>query len=129
MCKSFHKVKLVLVNIRFRLDISMPVIVTNPGIGFGAWQRGAARAKLFYQTSLKLRLKFDLFINKQIWPIINPSLSYLWTAWFTYIHNFKHIYMNGMLGFGPKKVGNIMGILRNLENKLGQSVCFSFFFM
>ena len=31
------KVKLVLVNIRFRLDISMPVMVTNPGIGFGAW--------------------------------------------------------------------------------------------
>ena len=37
MCKSFHKVKLVLVNIRFRLDISMPVMVTNPGIRFGAW--------------------------------------------------------------------------------------------
>ena len=34
--KSFLKVKLVLVNIRFRLDISMPVMVTNPGIGFGA---------------------------------------------------------------------------------------------
>ena len=34
--KSFVKVKLVLVNIRFRLDISMPVMVTNPGIGFGA---------------------------------------------------------------------------------------------
>ena len=34
--------------------------------------------------------------------------------------------MNGMLEFGPKKVGNIMGILRNLETKLGQSVCFSF---
>ena len=32
------KVKLVLVNIRFRLDISMPVMVINPGIGFGAWQ-------------------------------------------------------------------------------------------
>ena len=30
------KVKLVLVNIRFKLDISMPVMVTNPGIGFGA---------------------------------------------------------------------------------------------
>ena len=35
-CKSFVKVKLVLVNIRFKLDISMPVMVTNPGIGFGA---------------------------------------------------------------------------------------------
>ena len=35
-CKSFVKVKLVLVNIRFRLDISMPVMVTNPGTGFGA---------------------------------------------------------------------------------------------
>ena len=34
-CKSFQKVKLVLVNIRFRLDISMLVMVTNPGIGFG----------------------------------------------------------------------------------------------
>ena len=34
--KSFVKVKLVLVNIRFRLDISMPVMVTNPGKGFGA---------------------------------------------------------------------------------------------
>ena len=34
--------------------------------------------------------------------------------------------MDGMLGFGPKKVGNIMGISRNLENKLGQSVSFSF---
>ena len=34
--KSFVKVKLVLVNIRFRLDISIPVIVTNPGTGFGA---------------------------------------------------------------------------------------------
>ena len=35
-CKSFFEVKLVFVNIRFRLDISMPVMVTNPGIGFGA---------------------------------------------------------------------------------------------
>ena len=34
--KLLLKVKLVLVNIRFRLDISMPVIFTNPGIGFGA---------------------------------------------------------------------------------------------
>ena len=34
--KCFVKVKLVLINIRFRLDISMPVMVTNPGIGFGA---------------------------------------------------------------------------------------------
>ena len=37
--KSFQKVKLVLVNIRFRLDISMPIMVTNPGFGFGAWHR------------------------------------------------------------------------------------------
>ena len=36
--KVLLKVKLVLVNIRFRLDISMPVMVTNPSIGFGAWQ-------------------------------------------------------------------------------------------
>ena len=35
-CKGFVKVKLVLVNIKFRLDISMPVMVINPGIGFGA---------------------------------------------------------------------------------------------
>ena len=35
-CKSLLKVKLVLVNIKFRLDISMPVMVTNPGIGFRA---------------------------------------------------------------------------------------------
>ena len=34
--KSFVKVKLVLVNIKFRLDINMPVMVTNPGIEFGA---------------------------------------------------------------------------------------------
>ena len=34
--KSFVKVKLVLVNIRFRLDISMLVKVTNPSSGFGA---------------------------------------------------------------------------------------------
>ena len=34
--KSFVKVKLVLVNIRFKLDISMPIMVTNPGIKFGA---------------------------------------------------------------------------------------------
>ena len=34
--KFLEKVKLVLVNIIFRLDISMPVIVTNSGIGFGA---------------------------------------------------------------------------------------------
>ena len=34
--KAFVKIKLVLVNIRFRLDISMPVMVTNPSIGFGA---------------------------------------------------------------------------------------------
>ena len=33
--KVLEKVKLVLVNIRFKLDISMPVIVTNPSIGFG----------------------------------------------------------------------------------------------
>ena len=35
-CKSIVKVKLVLVNIKFKLDISMPVMITNPGIGFGA---------------------------------------------------------------------------------------------
>ena len=35
-CKSIVKVKLVLVNIRFMLDISMPIMVTNPDIGFGA---------------------------------------------------------------------------------------------
>ena len=35
-CKSLLKVKLVLVNIRFMLDISMLVMVTNPSIGFGA---------------------------------------------------------------------------------------------
>ena len=34
--KVLLKVKLVLVNIRFMLDISMPVMVTNPDIGFGA---------------------------------------------------------------------------------------------
>ena len=34
--KVLEKVKLVLVNIRFKLDISMLVIVTNSGIGFGA---------------------------------------------------------------------------------------------
>ena len=34
--KVSEKVKLVLVNIRFRLDISMPVMVTNSSIGFGA---------------------------------------------------------------------------------------------
>ena len=33
--KVLEKVKLVLVNIWFRLDISMPVIVTNSGIEFG----------------------------------------------------------------------------------------------
>ena len=33
--KVLENVKLVLVNIRFRLDISMPVMVTNQGIGFG----------------------------------------------------------------------------------------------
>ena len=33
--KVLEKVKLVLVNIRFKLDISMPVMVTNLGIGFG----------------------------------------------------------------------------------------------
>ena len=31
----FLKVKLVLVNIKFKLDISMSVMVTNPSIGFG----------------------------------------------------------------------------------------------
>ena len=34
--EAFEKVKLVLVNIRSKLDISMPVMVTNPGIKFGA---------------------------------------------------------------------------------------------
>ena len=34
--KILEKVKLVLVNIRFKLDLSMLVMVTNPGIGFGA---------------------------------------------------------------------------------------------
>ena len=34
--KVLKKVKLILVNIRFMLDISMPVMVTNPDIGFGA---------------------------------------------------------------------------------------------
>ena len=34
--KRFVKVKLILVNIRFKLDISTPFMVTNLGIGFGA---------------------------------------------------------------------------------------------
>ena len=34
-CKSIVKVKLVLVNIKFRFDISMLVMVTNLRIGFG----------------------------------------------------------------------------------------------
>ena len=34
--KVLEKVKLILVNIRFMLDISMPVMVTNSDIGFGA---------------------------------------------------------------------------------------------
>ena len=34
--KILEKIKLVFVNIRFKLDISMPVIVTNSGIRFGA---------------------------------------------------------------------------------------------
>ena len=33
--KVLLKVKLVLVNIRFKPDISMPVMVTNPNIEFG----------------------------------------------------------------------------------------------
>ena len=33
--ETLVKVKLVLVNIRFKLDISMPVIVTNSGIEIG----------------------------------------------------------------------------------------------
>ena len=33
--KVLEKIKLVLVNIRFKLDISIPVMVTNPDIGFG----------------------------------------------------------------------------------------------
>ena len=39
-CKSIVKVKLVLVNIKFKLDISMPDMVTNPSIGFGMRQHG-----------------------------------------------------------------------------------------
>ena len=34
--KVLEKVKLVLVNIKLKLDISMPVMVTNLGIEFGA---------------------------------------------------------------------------------------------
>ena len=34
--KVLEKVKLVLVNIKLKLDISMPVMVTNLDIGFGA---------------------------------------------------------------------------------------------
>ena len=34
--KVLEKVKLVFINIRFKLDISMPVMVTNLSIGFGA---------------------------------------------------------------------------------------------
>jgi len=30
---------LVLVNIKFKLDVNMPVTVTNPGIGFGTRQQ------------------------------------------------------------------------------------------
>ena len=44
-CKIFVKVKLVLVNIRFKLDISMPVMVTNPGIGFGTWHLSSLPAQ------------------------------------------------------------------------------------
>ena len=33
--EAFVKVELVIVDIKFKLDISMPVIVTNSGIGFG----------------------------------------------------------------------------------------------
>ena len=33
--KVLEKLKLVLVNIKFKLDISMPIMVTNSSIGFG----------------------------------------------------------------------------------------------
>ena len=44
--KVLEKVKLILVNIRFKLDISMPIIVTNPSIRFGMWQQPPLFKKL-----------------------------------------------------------------------------------
>ena len=53
--KVLEKVKLVLVNIKFRLDISMSVMVTNPGIGFGAWH---TRLQLHYSVSRRTSREF-----------------------------------------------------------------------
>ena len=57
--KVLEKVKLVLVNIRFRLDISMPIMVTNPSIGFGAWHEQLGFVKIlnpFAKFSIKPKL-------------------------------------------------------------------------
>ena len=73
--KSFEKVKLVLVNIRFKLDISMPVMVTNPGIGFGAWHL------LFLLHGKIMLLQSLTFYNApRSWAIDNGSNSGLFTT-------------------------------------------------
>ena len=67
--KAFVKIKLVLVNIRFRLDISMSVVVTNPSIRFGAWQL----------CSLNLTIQlFSNFINTNMSPYFWNTMIKIW---------------------------------------------------
>ena len=91
--KVLEKVKLVLVNIRFRLDIGMPVMVINLGIGFRAWQTqwesfekqthiamevgGSSKKKIAMQTlsSKNIPNPFS-FLNPTIEWFTNQSPSY-----------------------------------------------------
>lgn len=72
--KVLEKVKLVLVNIRFRLDISMSVMVINPGIGFGAWH---TRLQLHYSVSRRTSRAFKGTENILALLFVAPASKFL----------------------------------------------------
>ena len=75
---------LVLVNIKFKLDINMSVMVTNLGIRFGMWQVGfddaslalARKSSLKDSSSMKLDL-FTLDFAQQNWILCTRDVSLL----------------------------------------------------
>ena len=87
----FEKVKLVLVNIRSKLDISMPIMVTNPSIGFRVWHH----VSLFFW---RCNVAFFIWCCRVAWTCVifymSGGDSKTWhVAWF-YLLIFRRWYIS-----------------------------------
>ena len=98
--KVLWKVKLVLVNIRFRLDINMPVMVTNPGIGFGAWHSPPHCSLVWLQPLCHWSLWWLTLLQQSRWhPTNHSSINNSWKwarllwckpCWWLQLGHFNH---------------------------------------